>query len=229
LLIVAEDVESEALAGMVINHVRGAFRACAVKAPGFGDRRKDMLQDLAVLTGATPVMQNMGNAFSDLKGSDLGSCEKIVVTRDSTMILNGAGDEKDVKDRIELLKAQVAESNSDFDTEKLQERLSKLTGGVVRINVGAATESELKEKKDRVEDALHATRAAAEEGVLPGGGLALLRAGAVLEELSKTMTGDELLGVNIVKSALEAPTRQIAANAGAAPDVVIEKIRESNF
>ncbi|MEZ5978636.1 MAG: chaperonin GroEL [Planctomycetota bacterium] len=223
LVIIAEDVEGEALATLVVNRLRGAFPVCAVKAPGFGDRRKAMLEDIAILTGATPVMDATGQNLESMTVRDLGTAKKIVVAKDATTIIEGAGEKKAIQGRIEQIKAEIEGTKSDYDREKLQERLAKLAGGVAQINVGAATESEMKEKKARVEDALHATRAAVESGIVPGGGIALLSAQAVLDKLK--LDGDERVGAQIVRRALEAPLRQIASNAGQDGAVVVQNVR----
>ena len=223
LVVIAEDVEGEALATLVVNRLRGAFPCVAVKAPGFGDRRKAMLEDIAILTKANPIMESTGQSLESVKLADLGRAKKIVVTKDATTIIEGAGDKNAIKGRIEQIRAEMEDTSSDYDKEKLQERLAKLAGGVAQINVGAATESEMKEKKARVEDALHATRAAVEEGIVPGGGVALLRSQESIEKLK--LTGDELVGANIVKRAIEAPIRQIAANAGQDGAVVAREVR----
>ena len=222
LVILAEDVEAEALATLVVNRLRGAFPCVAVKAPGFGDRRKAMLEDIAILVGAVPVMESTGATLEQVKLSDLGRAKKIVITKDDTTIIEGAGKKIEISGRIEQIKAEMEATSSDYDKEKLQERLAKLAGGVAQVNVGAATESEMKEKKARVEDALHATRAAVEEGIVPGGGVALLRSQKVIDGLG--LTGDELIGARIVRRALEAPVRQIAENAGQDGAVVVREI-----
>ncbi len=230
LLVIAEEVEGEALATLVVNKLRGTLNACAVKAPGFGDRRKAMLEDIGVLTGGKSIMEETGIKLEGVRLEDLGRAKRVTVDKDNTTIVDGAGTQKTIEGRIKQLRAQIDETTSDYDREKLQERLAKLAGGVAVIKVGAATETEMKEKKARVEDALHATRAAVEEGIVPGGGVALLRAVKALENLK--VPGDEQIGVNIVRRAAEEPVRQIVGNAGFEGAIVIEKIRanaDNNF
>jgi len=224
LLIIAEEVEGEALATLVVNKLRGTLNACAVKAPGFGDRRKAMLDDIAVLTGGKSIMEETGIKLEGVRLDDLGRAKRVTVDKDNTTIVDGNGSQKSIEGRIKQLRGQIDETTSDYDREKLQERLAKLAGGVAIIKVGAATETEMKEKKARVEDALHATRAAVEEGIVPGGGVALLRAAKALEGFKAD--GDEQIGVNIVRKACEDPVRQIVVNSGTEGAIVVEKIRE---
>jgi chaperonin GroEL len=223
LLIIAEEVEGDALAALVVNKLRGTLSACAVKAPGFGDRRKAMLEDIGILTGGKAIMEETGIKLEGVRLEDLGRAKKVTVNKDTTTIIDGAGEQKAIEGRIKQLRAQIEETTSDYDREKLQERLAKLAGGVAIIKVGAATETEMKEKKARVEDAMHATRAAVEEGIVPGGGVALLRAAAGLEKVK--LEGDEQVGVNIVKRACEEPLRQIVQNSGTEGAIVVEKVR----
>jgi len=228
LLLIAEEVDGEALATLVVNKLRGTLSAAAVKAPGFGDRRKAMLEDIAILTGGKAIMEETGIKLEGVKLEDLGRAKRVVIDKDNTTIVEGGGSQKAIEGRIKQIRTQIDETTSDYDREKLQERLAKLAGGVAVIKVGAATETEMKEKKARVEDAMHATRAAVEEGIVAGGGVTLLRAAKVLDDLK--MEGDEKIGVDIVKRACEEPLRQIAGNAGWEGAVVVEKIRsESNL
>jgi chaperonin GroEL len=224
IVIIAEDVEGEALATLVVNKLRGTLRCAAVKAPGFGDRRKAMLEDIAILTGGRVVAEELGIKLENVAISDLGQCKKVIIDKDNTTIVGGAGSKDAIEGRIKQIRMQIEETTSDYDREKLQERLAKLAGGVAVIKVGAATEVEMKERKARVEDAMHATKAAVEEGIVPGGGVALLRAQQKLDELK--FAGDRAQGVAIVRRALEEPLRQIAANAGLEPSVVVSKVKE---
>ena len=226
LFIIAEDIENEALAALVINRLRGVLNICAVKAPGFGDRRKAMLGDIATLTGGTFFSEDLGRNLEDIELNELGTATKIVVNKDSTTIITGAGKKKDIDARVGQINAQIERSTSDYDKEKLQERLAKLTGGVAIINVGAPTEVAMKERKDLVDDALSATRAAAKEGYVPGGGVALLRTIDTINEARRKAKGDEKIGFDIIARAVEAPACQIAFNAGEDGDVIVEKIKE---
>jgi chaperonin GroEL len=225
LVIIAEDVDGEALATLVVNKLRGTLQVAAVKAPGYGDRRKAMLEDIAILTGGKAITEDLGIKLENIKLDDLGKAKKIVIDKDNTTIVEGSGKSKDIEGRVKQIRTQVEETTSDYDREKLQERLAKLVGGVAIIRVGAATETEMKEKKARVEDAMHATKAAVEEGIVPGGGVALLRAQKAVDGLKET--GDTQVGINIIRRALEEPLRQIAQNAGKEGAVVVARVRES--
>jgi chaperonin GroEL len=226
LVIIAEDVDGEALATLVVNKIRGTFKSVGIKAPGFGERRKAMLQDMAILTGGQVVTEEVGLKLENIGLELLGKARKIVVTKDETTIVEGSGDESDIKGRINQIKAEIENTDSDYDREKLQERLAKLSGGVAVIKVGAATEVELKEKKHRIEDAVSTTKAAIEEGVVPGGGVALLRAQKNVLALAEKLEGDEATGARIVARAVEEPLKQIAVNAGLEGGVVVERVRE---
>ena len=224
LLIISEDVEGEALATLVVNNMRGIIKVCAVKAPGFGDRRKAMLQDIAILTGGTVISEEIGMQLDQTTLDHLGTAHKVTVSKENTVIVDGAGNAGQIADRVQQIRAQIEESTSEYDKEKLQERVAKLAGGVAVIKIGAATEVAMKEKKDRVDDALHATRAAVEEGVVAGGGVALVRAASALEGVTGA-NDDQNVGINILRRAIEAPLRQIVSNAGDEPSVVINAVK----
>jgi chaperonin GroEL len=227
ILVIAEDVEGEALTTLVLNKLKGTLMACAVKAPGFGDRRKAMLQDIAILTGGTVISDELGINLEDVTLEDLGRADLVRVKKDDTIIIGGKGKPEEIKKRIAQIKSQIEQTTSEYEKETLQERMAKLAGGVAVIKVGAATETELKEKKHRIEDALSATRAAVEEGIVPGGGVTLLRARKVVEEVMSKLDGDEKIGASIVYKALEAPIRQIAENAGYDGAVIVERVLSS--
>jgi chaperonin GroEL len=227
LVIIAEDVDGEALATLVVNKLRGTLNVAAVKAPGFGDRRKAMLQDIAILTGGKAITEDLGIKLEGVKIEDLGTAKRVTIDKDNTTIIDGGGKDGEVEGRVKEIRAQIDKTTSDYDREKLQERLAKLVGGVAVIKVGAATETEMKEKKARVEDAMHATRAAVEEGIVPGGGVALVRCAPAVDEVIKTLEGDEKIGASIIRRAIEEPLRMIVSNAGEEGAVVIGKIHES--
>ncbi len=223
-MIIAEDVDGEALATLVVNKLRGTLQVAAVKAPGFGDRRKAMLEDIAILTGGRAITEDLGIKLENIKIEDLGKAKKITIDKDNTTIVEGGGTTPDIEGRVKQIRAQIEDTSSDYDREKLQERLAKLVGGVAVIKVGAATETEMKEKKARVEDAMHATKAAVEEGIVPGGGVALVRGGKALDKLK--LEGDQLVGLQIIRRAIEEPMRHIATNAGAEGSIVVAKVKE---
>jgi chaperonin GroEL len=227
LLIIAEDVEGEALAALVVNKLRGTLNACAVKAPGFGDRRKEMLRDIAILTGGQCITEDLGIKLENIQLSDLGRAKRLSVDKENTVIVEGSGKASEIQGRVKQIRRQIEETTSDYDREKLQERLAKLAGGVAVINVGAATEPEMKEKKARVEDALHATRAAVEEGIVPGGGVAFLRAVNAIEKSGDSLEGDEAIGASIVRRAIESPLRKLCDNAGVEGSLVVQQVLKS--
>src|SRR5206468_4623275 len=225
LLVVAEDLEGEALATLVVNKLRGTLQVAAVKAPGYGDRRKAMLEDIAILTGGKAITEDLGIKLENIRLEDLGRAKKVVIDKDNTTIIEGSGQSKSIEARVKQIRTQVEETTSDYDREKLQERLAKLVGGVAVIKVGAATETEMKEKKARVEDAMHATKAAVEEGIVPGGGVALIRAGKALDTL--TLEHDQRVGADIIRKAIEEPLRWIATNAGQEGSIVVQRVKEA--
>lgn len=227
LLIIAEDIEGEALATLVVNSMRGIIKTCAVKAPGFGDRRKAMLQDIAILTGGQVISEEVGLSLDKVTLEDLGTAKRVTVDKDNTTVVDGAGSSDEINARVDQIRTQIDQATSDYDKEKLQERVAKLAGGVAVIKVGAATEVEMKEKKDRVDDALHATRAAVEEGIVPGGGVALVRAIAAVDKINGD-NHEQDIGISIAKRAMEEPLRQIVSNAGGEPSVVVAKVREGS-
>jgi chaperonin GroEL len=228
LLIIAEDIEGEALTTLIVNKLRGTFNVCAVKAPGYGDRKKEMLADLAILTGGSVISEDLGKELKDATIADCGKAKSVKVTKDDTIIVDGLGEKNEIKNRVEQIKAQIAASTSDFDKEKLQERLAKLSGGVAVIKVGATTETEMKEKKLRIEDALNATKAAIEEGIIAGGGAALIHAIKDVEKIVSGLDGDEKTGARIVLKALESPLHKIAENAGVDGSIVVDKVKNSD-
>ena len=227
LVIIAEDIEGEALAALVVNKLRGTLNVAAVKAPGFGDRRKAMLEDIAILTGGRCITEDLGIKLENVQLSDLGKAKRVTIDKENTTVVEGAGKSSEIQGRVKQIRRQIEETSSDYDREKLQERLAKIAGGVAVINVGAQTEPEIKEKKDRVDDALHATRAAVEEGILPGGGVALLRAAKSIEKATDELEGDESLGASIVRRAIEAPLRQLCQNAGVEGSLVVAEVLKS--
>ena len=226
LLIIADDMEGDALTTLVVNKMRGTLKCVVVKAPEFGDKRKAMLEDIASLTGANAIFEDLGMGLDSLKLSDLGGAKKVVIDKDTTMIIEGSGSRKEIQGRVEQIRNEIENSTSDYDIEKLQGRLAKFAGGIAKINVGAATEAEMKEKKARLEDAMHATKAAVEEGILPGGGVALLRTEKTLKKVEAELEEDEKVGLNIIRKSLEVPLRQIADNAGLNGVLVVQKVKE---